>query len=105
MSLMCMHSAGDEGLAEDFHLVHYGARALGGAGLIMLETTAVQSNGVIGPGDLGIWDDAQLPGLARLVKVIQGFGQGWVVSWGTPIAQRLLRRRFRSLTIAAHRQN
>lgn len=74
MSPMCMHSAGDEGFVEDFHLVHYGARALGGAGLIMLETTAVQSNGVTGPGDIGIWDDAQVSGLTRLVEVIQGFG-------------------------------
>lgn len=73
MSPMCMHSA-DDGCVTDFHTVHYGARALGGAGLVFLETTAIMSNGMIGPGDIGIWDDVQVPGLAELVKTIQRFG-------------------------------
>lgn len=74
MSPMCMHSAGDDGCVTDFHIVHYGARALGGAGLVFLETTAVLDNGLLGPGDIGIWNDDQIPGLARLTKVIQEFG-------------------------------
>ena len=74
MSPMCMHSAGDDGKVTEFHHIHYGSRALGGAGLIFLETTAVLENGLIGPGDLGIWNDDQVPELARLVKTIQRFG-------------------------------
>lgn len=74
MSPMCMHSAGEDGKITDFHLVHYGARALGGAGLIMLETAAVRQNGLIGPGDIGIWEDAQIPGLSRLAEVIHQMG-------------------------------
>ncbi len=74
MSPMCMHSADDDGRVTDFHMVHYGARALGGAGLVFLETTAILDNGLIGPGDIGIWEDGQVEGLSRLTKVIQRFG-------------------------------
>ncbi|MFC9550034.1 NADPH dehydrogenase NamA [Rhodococcus sp. NPDC056960] len=74
MSPMCMHSADEHGRVRDFHLVHYGARALGGAGLVMLETASVLPNGPIGPGDLGIWDDEHIDGLSRLTEVIHGFG-------------------------------
>ncbi len=73
MSPMCMHSGDEVGCVTDFHLVHYGARALGGAGLVFLETTAILPNGMIGQGDIGIWDDAQVAGLAKVVKVIQRF--------------------------------
>ncbi|UMM63839.1 NADPH dehydrogenase NamA [Aristophania vespae] len=74
MSPMCMHSADENGNVTDFHLVHYGARALGGAGLIFPETCAVLPNGQLGPGDLGIWSDSHLPGLSRLVDVIHDMG-------------------------------
>ncbi|MEF9993062.1 MAG: NADPH dehydrogenase NamA [Acinetobacter sp.] len=74
MSPMCMHSATAAGYITDFHLVHYGARALGGAGLIMLETASVLPNGPIGPGDIGIWDDSHVEGLSRVIDVIQRFG-------------------------------
>ena len=74
MSPMCMHSAGEDGQVTDFHVVHYGARALGGAGLVFLETTAILDNGLIGPGDIGIWNDAQVAGLKHLTGVIQRFG-------------------------------
>ncbi|SPO55418.1 NADPH dehydrogenase [Pseudomonas sp. JV551A1] len=74
MSPMCMHSAEEDGCVTDFHIVHYGARALGGAGLVFLETTAVMDNGLIGPGDIGIWSDDQVDGLAKLTKTIQSFG-------------------------------
>ncbi|KAK0332030.1 hypothetical protein LTR94_026540, partial [Friedmanniomyces endolithicus] len=73
MSPMCMHSAGEDGCISDFHLVHYGARALGGAGLIFLETTAIMDNGLIGPGDIGIWNEDQVPGLSRMVEIIHRF--------------------------------
>ncbi|MDI9897454.1 NADPH dehydrogenase NamA [Rhodococcus sp. IEGM 1381] len=74
MSPMCMHSATAEGVATDFHVMHYGARALGGAGLVMTETAAVTSNGPIGPGDLGIWDDSQIPNLSRIVDAVHLVG-------------------------------
>ncbi|MEU9456231.1 NADPH dehydrogenase NamA [Streptomyces sp. NPDC048277] len=74
MSPMCMHSADQQGRVSDFHLVHYGARALGGAGLVMLETNSVLPNGPIGPGDLGIWGDEHIEGLSRLAGTIQRFG-------------------------------
>ncbi|MCU4539200.1 NADPH dehydrogenase [Acinetobacter bereziniae] len=74
MSPMCMHSATPDGHSTDFHIVHYGARALGGAGLIMLETSSVLPNGPIGPGDLGIWDDSHIETLSRVTSVIHRFG-------------------------------
>ncbi|WP_336964863.1 NADPH dehydrogenase NamA [Acinetobacter pittii] len=74
MSPMCMHSATEDGYITDFHVVHYGARALGGAGLIMLETASVLPNGPIGPGDIGIWDDSHIDGLKRIVNTLHKFG-------------------------------
>lgn len=74
MSPMCMHSADAQGRISDFHLVHYGARALGGAGLVMLETASILPNGPIGPGDIGIWEDAHISGLSRVVNVIHAMG-------------------------------
>ncbi|MBQ5265175.1 NADPH dehydrogenase NamA [Klebsiella pneumoniae] len=74
MSPMCMHSADKDGNVTDFHLVHYGARALGGASLVFPETCAVQADAMIGPGDLGIWQDSHIEGLSRLVDVIHKFG-------------------------------
>lgn len=74
MSPMCMHSATATGIATDFHVVHYGSRALGGAGLVMTETAAVTPNGPIGPGDLGIWDDMHVPGLRRIVDAVHLVG-------------------------------
>jgi hypothetical protein len=70
MSPMCMHSATQDGKVSIFHHVHYGARALGGAGLVFLETTAVMPNGLIGPGDIGIWEDSQIDGLSSLTQTI-----------------------------------
>lgn len=63
---MCQYSAQD-GLANDWHFVHYGTRAVGGAGLIIGEATAVAPEGRISPADLGLWDDAQVEPLARIV--------------------------------------
>ncbi|KQQ99249.1 NADPH dehydrogenase [Arthrobacter sp. Leaf145] len=74
MSPMCMHSATADGVATDFHVLHYGSRALGGTGLIMTETAAVTPNGPIGPGDLGIWDDAHIPNLRRIVDAVHLVG-------------------------------
>ncbi len=74
LSPMCQYSAGDDGRATDWHLVHYGARAVGGTGLIMLEATAVEPRGRISRQDLGIWSDEQVPGLARVAAFCRAHG-------------------------------
>ncbi|HCR1148376.1 hypothetical protein [Enterobacter hormaechei] len=55
----------------DFHLAHYASRALGEAALIFPEACAVQENGQIGPGDLGIWKGSHIEGLSRLTDIIR----------------------------------
>jgi anthraniloyl-CoA monooxygenase len=69
MSPMAMYSAKD-GLFGDFHLVHLGARALGGAGLVFAEMTCVSPDARITPGCLGLWDDEQIPGWTRFVDFV-----------------------------------
>lgn len=90
---MCQYSA-EDGMASDWHFVHYGSRAVGGAGLIIVEATAVVPEGRISPADLGLWNDARIEPLVRLadfmkrqgsVPAIQlghagrkaGVGKGW----------------------------
>ena len=70
---MCMYSAVD-GYANDFHLVHYGSLALGGAGLIIQEATAVSREGRISRGDLGLWEDGQVKMLSRITGFIREQG-------------------------------
>lgn len=75
MSPMCMYSSSKkEGMVEDFHLVHYAARAYGQTGLIIVEATAVEPQGRISVYDLGIWDDRHLDGLSRLTERIHEGG-------------------------------
>lgn len=74
MSPMCMYCAQEDGLATDWHLSHYTARALGGVGLILTEATAVESRGRISPYDLGLWCDEQIAPLARIVEQVQRTG-------------------------------
>jgi 2,4-dienoyl-CoA reductase-like NADH-dependent reductase (Old Yellow Enzyme family) len=73
VSPMCQYSSVD-GFADDWHLVHLGTRAVGGAGLVMAEATAVTADGRISPGDLGIWQDAHVAALARCVGFIRAQG-------------------------------
>jgi 2,4-dienoyl-CoA reductase-like NADH-dependent reductase (Old Yellow Enzyme family) len=73
VSPMCQYSAQD-GLANDWHLVHLGSRAVGGAGLVAVEATAVEATGRISPADLGLWDDAQIEPLARIVRFVEAQG-------------------------------
>ena len=68
-SPMCQYSSVD-GFSSDWHLVHLGSRAVGGAGLIISEATAVSPEGRISPGDLGIWRDEHITGLKRIVDFI-----------------------------------
>jgi anthraniloyl-CoA monooxygenase len=69
MSPMAMYSAKD-GLLGDFHLVHLGARALGGAGLVFGEMTCVSPDARITPGCLGLWNDGQVSGWTRFVDFV-----------------------------------
>src|SRR5665647_2145814 len=62
---MCQYSARD-GMATDWHFVHYGSRAVGGAALMIIEATAVAPEGRISLGDLGLWDDMQIEPLAKI---------------------------------------
>jgi len=73
VSPMCEYSSTD-GLATDWHLVHLGSRAVGGAGLVITEAAAVEARGRISPEDLGIWNDVQVAPLARITAFIREQG-------------------------------
>jgi 2,4-dienoyl-CoA reductase-like NADH-dependent reductase (Old Yellow Enzyme family) len=73
VSPMCEYSSVD-GFANDWHLVHLGSRAVGGAGLVLTEATAVLPEGRITPNDLGIWKDEHIAMLARIVEFLHGQG-------------------------------
>jgi 2,4-dienoyl-CoA reductase-like NADH-dependent reductase (Old Yellow Enzyme family) len=73
VSPMCQYSS-QEGVATDWHLVHLGARASGGAGLIIAEATAVSPEGRISPGDAGIWGDQHIEPIARINRFVKGQG-------------------------------
>jgi 2,4-dienoyl-CoA reductase-like NADH-dependent reductase (Old Yellow Enzyme family) len=73
VSPMCQYSSQD-GMAGEWHLVHLGSRAIGGAGLIITEATAVSPEGRISPSDLGIWKDEHIEGLRRIVKFVRAQG-------------------------------
>src|SRR5882762_6581654 len=73
VSPMCEYSSLD-GFANDWHLVHLGSRAVGGAGLVFTEATAVSAEGRISPEDLGIWHDAHIGPLERIVRFVHGEG-------------------------------
>jgi 2,4-dienoyl-CoA reductase-like NADH-dependent reductase (Old Yellow Enzyme family) len=73
VSPMCQYSC-EDGFATDWHLVHLGGRAVGGAALVFTEATAVTAEGRISPQDLGIYDDRHVEALARIVRFVQGQG-------------------------------
>ncbi|HEX6040960.1 NADH:flavin oxidoreductase/NADH oxidase [Longimicrobium sp.] len=73
VSPMCQYSSTD-GFANDWHYLHLGSRAVGGAGLIITEATAVTADGRISPGDLGIWTDEHVEGLSRCVRLMAQHG-------------------------------
>lgn len=70
ISPMCMYSAID-GLPNDWHMVHLGSFAVGGAGLVMVEATAVSPEGRISPADTGLWNDTQLEAFKRVTAFIR----------------------------------
>lgn len=81
VSPMCQYSAID-GHANDWHFVHLGSRAVGGAGLILTEAAAVSAEGRISPSDLGIWSDGHIPGLRRAVEFMHAQGSATGVQLG-----------------------
>jgi 2,4-dienoyl-CoA reductase-like NADH-dependent reductase (Old Yellow Enzyme family) len=73
VSPMCQYSSQD-GFSNDWHLVHLGSRAVGGAGLVFTEAAAVLAEGRISPQDLGLWKDDHIAGLRRIVEFIHSQG-------------------------------
>ncbi len=73
VSSMCQYSSQD-GFANDWHLVHLGSRAQGGAGLVIFEASAVAPEGRVFSGDLGIWKDAHIPFLEQIVRFLHSQG-------------------------------
>ncbi len=75
VSPMCQYSCENrDGLATDWHLVHLGSRAVGGAGVVMAEATAVEPRGRIAPEDLGIWSDEHADALRPVAEFVRGQG-------------------------------
>jgi 2,4-dienoyl-CoA reductase-like NADH-dependent reductase (Old Yellow Enzyme family) len=74
VSPMCMYCAGEDGKPTDWHLAHLLQRAIGGPGMVMVEATAVSPDGRITMADLGLWEDGQLAGHARLAAAIAHAG-------------------------------
>jgi 2,4-dienoyl-CoA reductase-like NADH-dependent reductase (Old Yellow Enzyme family) len=73
VSPMCQYSS-EDGFANDWHLVHLGSRAIGGAGLVMMEATAVEARGRISPWDHGIWKDQHIEFLSRITAFLKQHG-------------------------------
>jgi 2,4-dienoyl-CoA reductase-like NADH-dependent reductase (Old Yellow Enzyme family) len=73
MAPMCQYSA-EEGMANDWHLVHLGSRAVGGVALAIVEASAVTKDGRITPSDVGIWNDDHIEPLARLARFVHSQG-------------------------------
>src|SRR5579872_191947 len=73
VSPMCQYSSVD-GFASDWHVVHLGSRAVGGAGVVMTEAAAVSPEARITPGDLGIWKDEHIPELQRITAFLREHG-------------------------------
>jgi len=74
MAPMCMYQSDHTGVVKDFHVIHYATRAIGGVGLIIQEATAIDPDGRISVNDLGIWDDAHVKGLKKIVDQIHENG-------------------------------
>ena len=73
VSPMCQYSS-EDGFANDWHLVHLGSRAVGGAAMVIVEATAVTAVGRISPGDLGIWKDEHIQFLQKITEFISAHG-------------------------------
>ena len=96
VSPMCQYSCSD-GFPNDWHFIHLGSRAIGGAGLVMVEATAVAENGRISPADAGIWKNDQTEAWGRIARVIAEYGAvpaiqlahaGWKAVDGRTVGRR-----------------
>lgn len=75
MPPMCMYEVEKEdGIVTEFHKIHYGARAIGGVGLIIIEATAIEPRGRLTMNDLGLWNDSQVEKFTDLVALLHKFG-------------------------------
>jgi len=74
VSPMCQYSS-EDGFANDWHFVHLGSRAVGGAALVIAEASAVEARGRISPADLGIWKDEHIQPLASIAAFLRGMEQ------------------------------
>ena len=74
MAPMCMYMADEDGIATDWHRIHYATRAMGGVGLVILEATGVEPRGRISANDLGIWSDNHIEPLKQIVDAIHAGG-------------------------------
>ncbi|MCC2644165.1 MAG: oxidoreductase [Nitrospira sp.] len=93
VSPMCQYSS-ENGLANDWHFVHLGSRAVGGAGLVMVEATAVVPEGRISPQDMGVWSDDHIEPLKRITRFVHE--QGSVAGIGVAGARWSLQARWHS---------
>src|SRR5438270_4785821 len=91
VSPMCEYSS-EDGFANDWHLVHLGSRAVGGAGLVLTEASAVTRDGRISPDDLGIWKDEHIDMLARIFR--------FVTAQGAAVGMQLAHAGFKASTSA-----
>ena len=82
MPPMCMYCAEDDGMVTDWHVLHYATRAVGQVGLIIVEATGVEPRGRISNRDLGIWEDAHVPGLKRIVDDVHAQGSKIAIQLG-----------------------
>src|SRR5271157_4180264 len=73
VSPMCQYSS-EDGFVSDWHLVHLGSRAVGGAGAVMVEATAVEARGRFSPADTGIWKDDHVEPLGRIARFVEQQG-------------------------------
>ena len=88
VSPMCQYSS-EDGVATDWHLVHLGARAAGGAAVVIAEATAVSPEGRITPGDAGIWAEKQVEPLTVRLSCTDWVAGGWDIEQSMELARRL----------------
>ena len=74
MPPMCLYCAPENGMATRWHIIHYATRAVGGAGLIIVEASGISPEGRLSSNDLGIWDDAHIEGLSEIVRAVHECG-------------------------------
>ncbi len=90
VSPMCQYSC-EDGFATDWHLVHLGSRAVGGASLVVAEASAVEPRGRISAADLGIWKDDHIENLSRVASFIKKQGASPAFKSRTPDERRAQR--------------